>query len=69
MEQTVFAMFIAFASWDDCWDFYHDNNIEAAERKIVICTEINDPAVAYERESAAPKTSLRPRMRPEGLGE
>jgi len=58
--ETVFAILLVFSDFDDCWNFYHDNNLEplAAEA----CIESTQPVA-----SAAPETSLRPKVRPADL--
>ena len=65
--EAVYVIAILFTSWDRCYDFWTDHDktlMLQSDRVLYQCTQFH-----REIESRPLEHSLRPKMRPEGLGD
>ena len=62
MIEPVFVIALSFASWDLCWDFWHDNEIAQTGVEITeMCTEVTlDTPIRPQARPLAPFVSKRP---------
>ena len=64
MIATVFAIALTFTDWDDCMNYVNAHPDLPIDKGFEVCGYAD---AWVEIESTAPKTSLRPKLRPEYL--